>query len=166
MQFSCLFSLAESEGILRSRAKALSVGVSLTIGLYMDGWYLTVDQFPWILYPRIAASTKSVKVTDSHSMKEGESTLKRIFQSLHSIVVHFNQNIIYLIILRNHVINCFHPCNVPLQHREQLNRVQFVDQSTVIVDCQLFSITIDLKLCFIEFLDEGSSVQLDERVRI
>ena len=132
----------------------------------MDGWYLTVDQFLWILYPRIAASTKSVKVTDSHSMKEAESTLKRIFQSLHSIVVHFNQNIIYLIILRNHVINCFHPCNVPWQHREQLNRVKFVDQSTVIVDCQLFSITIDLKLCFIEFLDEGSSVQLDGRVRI
>ena len=166
MQFFCLFSLAESEGILRSHAKALSVGVSLTIGLYMDGWYLTVDQFLWILYPRIAASTKSVKVAGLHSMKEAESTLKRIFQSLHSIVVHFNQNIIYLIILRNHVINCFHPCNVPLQHREQLNRVQFVDQSTVIVDCQLFSITIDLKLCFIEFLDEGSSVQLDGRVRI
>ena len=166
MQFFCLFSLAESEGILRSHAKVLSVGVSLTIGLYMDGWYLTVDQFLWILYPRIAASTKSVKVAGLHSMKEAESTLKRIFQSLHSIVVHFNQNIIYLIILRNHVINCFHPCNVPLQHREQLNRVQFVDQSTVIVDCQLFSITIDLKLCFIEFLDEGSSLQLDLRVRI
>ena len=87
----------------------------------MDGWYLTVDQFLWILYPRIAASTKSVKVAGPHPMKEAESTLKRIFQSL---------------------------------------------QSTVIVDCQLFSITIDLKLCFIEFLDEGSSVQLDGRVRI
>ena len=132
----------------------------------MDGWYLTVDQFLWILYPRIAASTKGVKVAGPHSMKEAESTLKRIFQSFHSIVVHFNQNIIYLIVLRHHVINSFHACNVSLQYREQLNRVQFVDQSLVIVDCPLFSITIDLKLCFIEFLDEGSSVQLDGRVRI
>ena len=99
-------------------------------------------------------------------MKEAESTLKRIFQSFHSIVVHVNQNIIYVIVLRHHVINSFHACNVSLQYREQLNRVQFVDQSLVIVDCPLFSITIDLKLCFIEFLDEGSSVQLDGRVRI
>ena len=63
---------------------------------------------------------------------------------------------IYLIVLRNHVINSFHACNVSLQYREQLKRVQFVDQSTVIVDCPLFSITFDLKLCLIEFLDEGS----------
>ena len=115
---------------------------------------------------RRAASTKSVKVAGPLSMKEAESTLKRIFQSFHSIVVHFNQNIIYLIVLRHHVINSFHACNVSLQYREQLNRVQFVDQSTVIIDCQLFSITIDLTLCFIEFLEKGSYLQLDVRVRI
>ena len=73
MQFSCLFSLAESEGILRSHAKALSVGVSLTIGLYMDGWYLTVDQFLWEVIVNLRKYNKEVgldvKITQNKEFK-------------------------------------------------------------------------------------------------